>query len=80
MGQIKRLIIIIKKIVKWHIQREKSQKQEEIKGERTTRLQLHRLQLAQQQASLIYTTGPIGMRVNYITEVKFLLTIHLQKK
>ena len=29
MGQVKRLIIIIKKIVKWHIQREKFLKQEE---------------------------------------------------
>ena len=51
--------------------REKSRKQEEIREEHIIKQLRHKLQLAQQQVKLIYTTERTGVKVNFTTEVKF---------
>ena len=56
--------------IKWHIQREKYRKLEEIREELITKLAFLKLPWIQQLVNLTYITELTGMRVNYTTEVR----------
>lgn len=63
--------LIRKKIIrKWHIQREDSPKQEEIKEERTTRQKFLSWRKTLHPASFTFITERTGMKANYTTEAK----------
>jgi hypothetical protein len=74
MGQIERFIKIIykdKKRQKWRILKEKYRKPEGIKEELTSRQLPLKLVPVALQVKPIYIIVPIGMKGNFITEVKF---------
>ena len=77
MGKVKKFKKI--KSLKWHTQKEKRQKLEETKEELIIKPKLRKLLYVRKQGKAIFTIEPIGMKVNFTTEVKCCLIIQALK-